>query len=229
MSVPVSVSVSVPVTVRFGRERLHEPVEPHDARRLHEHGRGRRQQRLDRGARGLAVGKRLRAGAISRRRLARELAYREEGIAATARVVADFPMQRARLGSELGHVAEHENPRAAEHGEIVQSRAHRARVRVVAVVDERRAAAPRERLEPAAHGRRAAQAGHDVVAAHADGFRGRGRGERVRDVLPAEQRQAHVELLAVRQAHSKVRTRRIEVGLADNGAVGALARSRTSP
>ena len=60
--------------------------------------------------------------------------------------------------------------RAAEHREIIESRAHRARVRVVAVVDERRAAAPRVRLQPAAHGRRAAQAGHDVVAARADGL-----------------------------------------------------------
>src|SRR4029079_4924539 len=156
----------------------------------------------------LTAGTPLPSRSASRRRFARELAYREERVAAAARVFAGLPMQRARLGSELGHVAEHEDPRAAQHGEIIESRAYRPRVRVVAVVDERRAAAPSDGLEPPTPGGRAAQARQDVVAAHADGFRGRGRGERVRDVLPAEQRQGAVELLAPREWHSEGPARR---------------------
>ena len=106
--------------------------------------------------------------------------------------------------------------------EVVERRVHGAGVRVVAVVDDRGAVAARHGAQPAAHGRRARQAGDDVFGAGADGLRG-GRGrERVRDVLPAEQRQPDVGFLAVGQAHAELGAGRQEVRLAEHAAVGVL-------
>ena len=112
------------------------------------------------------------------------------------------------------------NPPAAKRREVVERGVHGTGIRVVAVVDDRRAVAARHRSQPAAHRRRAREAGDDVLGARADGLRRRRGRERVRDVLPAEQRQPNVGLLAVGQAHAELRAGRQEVRLAEHAAVG---------
>ena len=110
--------------------------------------------------------------------------------------------------------------RPLKRREVVERRVHGAGVRVVAVVDDRRAVASRHGAQAAAHGRGARETGDDVLDAGADGLRGRRGRERVRDVLPAEQRQPHVGFVAVGQTHPELGARRPEVRLAEHAAIG---------
>ena len=130
----------------------------------------------------------------------RELADREQAIAAPAGVLADLLVQGRPRGAELGHVAEHENPPAAQGREVVERGMHGAWIRVVAVVDDRGAVATRHGTQPAAHGRGTREPGHDVLGACADGLRRRRGCERVRDVRAAEQRQPNVRFFTIRTA-----------------------------
>ena len=106
--------------------------------------------------------------------------------------------------------------------EMVERGAHGAGVRVVAVVDDRRAVAARHGVQPAAHRRCAREPRDDVLGAGADGLRRGRRRERVRDVLPAEQRQLDVGFLAVGQAASRnSEPAGMKLRLAEHAAIGA--------
>src|SRR5690606_14790371 len=81
--------------------------------------------------------------------LGREIANGEQLVAATASVLTDLAVQRARRGTQLGHVAEHENAPAVQSREVIERRTDGTRIRVVAVVDERATALACDGSQPA--------------------------------------------------------------------------------
>ncbi len=81
---------------------------------------------------------------------AASLARREQPIdAGRARVLADLPMEGDALVADLTHIAEHQPARAADAREHGDGGAHRIRVRIVGVVNDRGALGSRLGLEPA--------------------------------------------------------------------------------
>ena len=99
--------------------------------------------------------------------------------------------------AELEHLAQDgEAARGVARAEGLQRRGHRAGVRVVAVVQHDGARREREPLH--AHGRRGERLERAAgrLERHADGACGGGRRERIRDVMPSRDAEAHRRRLA---------------------------------
>ena len=115
--------------------------------------------------------------------------------AGAARVVADASVARHGFAAELRHLAEHEPVLARQCAEHVDAGAHRARIRVVGIVDQPGAARSRLELQATRHGAHVLEAGDDRRQPDAGGM-GRGGGaERVQHVVAAREPEPHARLL----------------------------------
>ncbi len=139
-----------------------------------------RQRRAQRARQRVDVAVALGAGAEAVRRQRRQ---RTEGVQALdaerARQRANLAMARLGVLAELGHVAEHQPASARQLGEHLERRARRARVGVVGVVDQPRAAGRRTELQPPGHRAHGGQPGGDLRQRRARGQRSGG-GRRAR-------------------------------------------------
>ena len=123
----------------------------------------------------------------------RVLAQRTERIQArdarALRAAAGFGVQQLGVRAEFAHVAEHQPRGVAARGERVDRGVERTGVRVVAVVDQDRAARQAMRDQAAGDRARVREAGGDHVRFDARAERDRCGRERVQHVVAAGHRQ----------------------------------------
>ena len=127
-----------------------------------------------------------------------ELARGEQAVhARLLHGLADFVMHAVAVGTKLTHVSEHEPALSFECRKEFRRGGNALRVRVVAVVEQRRAAQALHWLQASGHRTDLLQRGLDLFRRDPDRDRDRGRGAGVTDVVPARQRQAHLDRLSV--------------------------------
>ncbi len=185
---------------RIDGERVDDALHPHEARALDEQRRiGRRRardvarQRLDRVE--------MRAGlAEGRRGLGGERARGQHPLdACRARVRADLAVVFRPAFADLAHVAQHQPARRRRRRQHVDGGAHRVRVGVVRVVDDRGAIRRAERRESPGDRTERLQSLRDGGERNADGERGCRRGQRVGGVVPPAHGEQDVDVAGRRR------------------------------